>query len=69
MNKKATKKQIKNTKGKTSQNSKIIYIIIALIVVLGTTLLCICTIDKEWEINGNIVSRGKETYEIGDYYE
>lgn len=68
-NKKTTKKQIKNTKGKTSQNSKIIYIIIALIVVLGTTLLCICTIDKEWEINGNIVSRGKETYEIGDYYE
>lgn len=63
------KKTKKNTKEKASQNKQIIYIITALIVVLGISLLYICSIDKEWEINGNIVSRGDETYEIGDYYE
>jgi hypothetical protein len=34
---------------------------------LGILLIAVC--HKKWIRNGKIVSKGKEVYEIGDYYE
>lgn len=73
--KKGTKKEsgVKkvNTKRKTvkkeNTNNKGLIILCVVIVLFGILLITLC--PKKWVRNGNVVSRGNVSYEIGDYYE
>lgn len=71
--KKVIKKRKNSSKNKNNQveENKNIYekfVIFGGVLVLAIILL-VTFCDKKWELNGNIVSKGKVSYEIGDYYE
>ena len=70
--KKRTKKSVSDNKNVDNvienrniyENFVILGGIIVLVLIL---LLTLC--DRKWTIDGNVVSRGKEKYKIGDYYD
>lgn len=66
--KKVTSKKKVTKKNERKNDKKLLYLSIV-VICLGIILLFILNFNRKWERNGNIISKGKESYEIGDYYE
>lgn len=56
---------------KTERSHKMIalYIVIGLAVLASLSYVIFVTFDKEWKRDGDIITNGSVSYEIGDYYE
>ena len=64
-----TKESSKKTNKKTRKYSitKICIELVILLILLGGLLICL--LGRKWVKNGNVISKGNVSYEIGDYYE
>ena len=66
---KKSKKKLKNVINKKSNDKQVLYITIAIIIAVLILSIFLALYDNKWVIDGNTISKGEVSYEIGDYFD